>query len=449
MPRDFHDIIEHLSEEKRAYVISQIDPFHDTPYKVSGAPSSLSGNSTVLTLNQQATYTAADFGLATTAGAKWDCHFVMFPIINPTPVVSGNLTKPTVFDSAGSLGVSAPHQFTMHSMSVHASGQSGLDVTFCEPNNVPNILGLDCTQVGQFVDGKGNLASRYLRLLGMSFEVVDATPKIYQQGSCTTYSYPQQEHVGSNFSALVGLTNPWPLTEVFGANRHLTMPPSNLATATAQPNSRTWPASKGAYVVGRKGRLETMFERLDARPILFHGSQPAIGDTTDNYAFMDETAYQYSGAVRNGNYPNAVWCYGVSGAYFTGLSGEYATLRLRYKTFWEVLPESSDTTLVTLATPTMPYDGELEHLIQEIYKELPVGVPQSDNPSGEFWRSVLRTGSEIGKAIQPIISALNPEAGALLAGATNAVDVGLARKRRSREKKKPIPAPKPKPLPRR
>ena len=58
-----NDILEKLPQDKKQYFISQIDPFHDKPLNVKGAPSTLNGNSTVHTTTQTQTVNSADFSI--------------------------------------------------------------------------------------------------------------------------------------------------------------------------------------------------------------------------------------------------------------------------------------------------------------------------------------------------------------------------------------------------
>ena len=398
-----NDILEKLPQDKKQYFISQIDPFHDKPLNVKGAPSTLNGNSTVLTLNQTKTVNAADFGIG--AGKKWDLHVAMFPTVEPDVTFSGTMQKPANFVGKTS-GTGTP-QRTLYPLAMHADEHgTGEEITFVEPSGTATWIGLDNSSISTMVDANGHTQSRRFRLIGESFEIVDTTPELYKQGSCTVYSYPNTSYTGSNYTSYeVGAL----VTEVFGANKHLTMPPSNIATAVVQPNSVTWPAKDGCYVVGRKSALEVPFQKLDATPYLFHGSRPSTGDSTNGgqYAFISTRVVQEGGAA----FPvasNAVFPYNLSGAYLTNLDSDYSSFRIRYRTMWEIIPDPSDATLTTLATPTMAWDQELEELIQHVLSTLPVGVRQTDNPSGEFWRGVLKTSSKILKAAMPLLTIADP-----------------------------------------
>jgi hypothetical protein len=140
-------------------------------------------------------------------------------------------------------------------------------------------------------------------------------------------------------------------------------------------------------------------------------------------------AQQFPIDVVNADSFNSIVPYNMTGAYFTGLSGQYATLRLRTKFIYEILPDPQDTSLIPLATPTVPRNYDFETLLEKVISEIPYGVPQTMNPKGEFWGMILKTTKKVGQQaikaaqsplVQGLASAVNPTAGAMIAGLGNA-----------------------------
>ncbi len=440
--REYHQLIENLPSEYKAFVISQVDPFHDDPIDLRGAPSSLSSSSAMLTLKQETTITAADFSI-TTPGAKWAVNIAMFPNVNEQATYSGLMTGPATINCGGVPAVTQSPQATLFPLTFSAvEHTAGNETTYTHDpaSAVPVFQGLSNSAIATYTDGDGYIVSRLLRMVGCAFEVVNETPDIYQQGSVTVYEYP-------NVSQNTRVTAHWVGSglnqrDEFCQVRTMAMPPTNLASATINPNSKTWKAKDGCYVIGRPTKTEQHFRRLMATPILYVGNKPTVGDTEPwNYAFITKTGVNLYPAPSNVPLIDTVFDYNVSGAYFQGLSVDYGTLRVRYKTFWEIVPSVSDSTLVPLARPTLVYRSDVAQLVEEIFRKMPVGVPQTWNPKGEMWRKILSVVGEIATASSPIISALNPEVGALVAtsGAT-----ATAASKVGQKKKKAKPKPKPK-----
>lgn len=429
----WRSLIKHFTPDEQAYIISQVDPFHDTPYKLSGAPSVLQSRSLVLTLNQQRTITAADFGIVT-PGSKFDCHFALIPMIKDESVYTGNLQGVGNFQGSNQPALESDiallSPFCISAVE-HTAG--GSEITFALPNGSTGFIGNNSSGISTFVDGNGYEQSRYLRLLGHAFEVVDSSPQIYQQGTCTVYATPNCEHHGMSNVDWVDAVPA--VRTAYAPVAHMAVPPSNIATTQNIGGTHSWDACEGAYVIARRSGGEPQFKKLDVIPKLFTGSMPTAGerDPLASYAFVSRSIQQ-TVAPAPPTQSNATWDYNVSGAYFTGLSTDYCTLRATYKSFWEILPSADDTTLVSVATPTLPSNPEVYRIIDLILADAPVGVRQTDNPSGEYWRSLMRSAAKIGRAIAPPITLMNPAAGAMIGSASEFLGQGA---KLGEKKKKP------------
>jgi len=92
-------IFQQFSMTEQNYAISQLDPFHDTPYRLTGAPSDQAGDTVVMIVNQEKVISAASFGLSTAGGAKWDLHVSALPILQQASYYSGYIQNSTRFYS--------------------------------------------------------------------------------------------------------------------------------------------------------------------------------------------------------------------------------------------------------------------------------------------------------------------------------------------------------------
>lgn len=439
-----------FSEAQQAFAIAQLDPFHDTPYRLEGAPSDANSDSVVMVYNQERTFTAADFGLSTAEGSKFDLHFAILPIVQTATFYSSRLDAPTRLVSTGT-GVESPYT-NLYPISVHAANSGGK--TFSYAVGSPDILGVNPNIGGFFSNtSSGIFVPRNMRTIGMSFEVIDETPKFYQQGSCTTYSRPSC--TVNRFLYTWGGVPAGYATTVYRQVQStcIATPPNDIKQATILPNSKTWKASEGAYVVGKLFSSDNDFERLSTNDVVFYAPNDP-DDANLRNCFVSREQFNQALEPQTANWSdsfNRSVPYNISGAYFTGVSGQYGTFRLRSKLIFEILPDPSDTSLITLSTPTIPRDPMFEQLLSKTVALMPAGVPQTMNPKGELWGLVLKTAKKAGKAIASnpvgfVKTAANvgaalsgnpmPLAGQVVGAATKGITRAEARRQKQAENKR-------------
>lgn len=389
-----------FSDVEKAYAISQLDPFHDTPYRLEGAPSDANSDSVVMTVNQERVVSASDFGLSTAAGDKWDLHVSLLPIFQQASYYSVRQANSTHFTTGGSSDESP--FCTLYPLTMW--GVTNGDKTFVYDTGLPAPLGISPSVGGFFSNPSSTIQiPRVLRVIGASFEVVDETPKYYQQGSCTVYL--KQSTFADMTRNLFTWTPPG-----YGANltyshasSTVATPPNDLQQVTIIPNSRTWKAHEGAYVVGRLFNVDNPFQRLETSEGLMYAPNDNTLLTNKNSFIAREALNQ--NYLNNTNYSdsfNRVTPYNISGAYLSGLSSQYGTYRIRSKFMYEILPDPSDSTLITLATPTIPRNPPFERLLAETLQLLPVGVQQTMNPKGEAWKFVMGAAKKAASLVRKI-----------------------------------------------
>lgn len=382
------EIFTEFNSEERAYAISQIDPFHDYPYRVVGQPSDYDSPSVIMTVNQEKVFNASDFGLSTAEGSKWDFQVALLPMLQQATYYSSRLAAPCHLTTGGSSDES-PYT-TLYPITVHAATAGGK--TFEWDTTDPEPIGISTNLAGYFSNASSTIqVPRVLRVAAIAFEVVDETPKYYQQGSVTCYLSS-----GANQRSPIGVTATLS-GQASNSSRTLyanigVAPVNSISQATIIPNSKTWKASEGCYVVGRRFSEDNPFVRPMVSDIVLYAPNDPDSATLKNSWVSRELANAANSSTTLTNFDsfNCMIPYHTSGAYFTGVSGQYGTFRLRTKIMYEILPDPLDTTLIPLGIPPLKRNPVYEYRLAKLIAELPAYCPQSMNPKGEWWRNAVK-----------------------------------------------------------
>lgn len=254
------------------------------------------------------------------------------------------------------------------------------------------------------------------RLIGHGFEVHDVTAEIYKQGTLTVFEVPQavadREAVTVKAQTVNGQAYAQTNQDICNIQRF----PTSLAQIMTYPSTKQWDAKEGAYVVVPFSGHENPALQSEYRT-------PFVNTATLNAA--DVPGSVNIGARSIGNYASG----GVANEPFVFLSNQYAPMHSRgvYLTglnanstftvttnfYFESFP-FAESELVSLARPSCPFDPKALALISLIMQQLPVGVPVSENPLGEwFWEAVETALPYLGGAA----SAIFPMAAPLIGGA--------------------------------
>lgn len=419
----------------RAYFISQTDPYHDTEWRLEGAPSSIRSNSVIVTVNSETTLDAASFGLPNTPGTKWDMHLVCLPITIPSTVIGCNMPLANVIrNSVVDYGTS---RFSFGPLTFCGVANGGTTYTINSDTRTSYPNRYQClpeTSSGPLLQAVGGAnGGRPYREIARAYEVIDQTPKLYQQGIVTSYSWPANNKYDNVYMNQMSVSSTV-AANGFRSTKNIIGPATSLTTASRVPGATTWDASKGIYTVPRHYDFESGFEKIGVTPFLIQG-QPdgtAPATLTTNYCFAS-TAIANTGAYYN-EMLTGYSDFNCYGSYFSGLSSEYGTLRIKLRQIFEILVGPYDQDYVPLMSPTVPKNIQAEMLIQETLSKIPATVPQTFNPKGEQWRQVLRAVAKIGKQATPLISTVSPEVGTAV-GALS--DLTLKKtKKKNRVKKK-------------
>lgn len=265
------------------------------------------------------------------------------------------------------------------------------------------------------------------RVIGSGYELRNTTAQLYKQGTLTHC------RIGNQFSKTYAIANN-PVPYGAGGNVAFTpvgvaptmytktmareaidtfdLPPINVSTALRNGDCVVRNASDGIYAVNRYD-MEKNPIVPDTRGFYYAKSHPALTNW-DKTQFNNEsygTGYGYmpstgaispaSGFPGNGPilyvYPSEPTSVHISPrdtlvTYMTGLSKE-STFTLTCKFYIEMMPRSIDpefAALTELKLPAPYLSNKALSLYNHISHNLPPCVDVRDNPSGEFWASIVK-----------------------------------------------------------
>jgi hypothetical protein len=185
------------------------------------------------------------------------------------------------------------------------------------------------------------------------------------------------------------------------------LPPGSVDKALVLPSSKQWDAKRGAYCVFTLATSDVPLLSFDSRTRLY------LANNNPTSTQIPALAQAINPSSSSGNMGAYLSYFNTSGVYFTGLSPQ-TTLQVNVKYIVEAVPGQNNQ-LVTLAQPSPPYDPDALELYAHMVRHLPPGVPQDENPAGEWWKNVLATVGDLAtsaSAIHPLFGA----AGTVLRG---------------------------------
>jgi hypothetical protein len=373
-----------LTEAGSTYLKLALDPMHDVPLtKLYGYPDSVTTPSIVRCVKQSVNISPQAF--------QWDAHVIVWPWFQPllgTEHARINDGLPSVISTvANPLG--GVQVFSV---------PTGTNLSYLTANLAASVA-LDPA----YTQGSG-------RLLAMGIEVVNTTAPINAQGVVTVWREAQLPP--SDFHLR--------LPSMSYTCRAIRSPPYSTASAMLLPGSRQWKAIDGCYEI-------STFSTAENPPTAPTYIQPMISiNTTDDQestagnVAVNNAAVSWlpnSAVVGGGGFMPCLRIHPISmhGAIFAGLSTT-TSLTLNVTIYYETFPSPAETAVLSLATPSASYDPVALAIYSRSINELPVGVPATWNPAGEWFANVLDTVS----AIAPLVGRLFGPAGTAV-GAVSSV----------------------------
>lgn len=447
-----------LSSAGKNWLTLAIDPFHDTEISVAGMPDHDVGDTVVQLLKKQLTI-RKPVGV----DGNWDCHVTTLPILTgPSPVVVGNLTlgassyfvnQNSINDAYTTTVVSPVSQATRFEL-----GTITVVTTATGEDTFPSVEDFNPSQQNPYnafghneyfkIDALTTGASAQAKIIAGGFEVHNDTAVLNKQGNVTVYNSPQSRNDTTLKLFTVSETSSFVNADVYR------QPPSNKQDAVLIPNSKTWTAEQGCLVPFIMDPDHSTFAQSRDAMCMFRYEEESY--PTQFYSYngtavgavqeVGVSAVPYipggnPGTLGINNYKPAALS--STGAYFSGLSPE-TVLTLDVRFFVELRPTPANETLVSLASPTAEYDRLALDMYIELRQQMPVGVPVAMNAAGDWWRMATRKISMAANVVSPILSLVNPQAGAVVASAgavSKQINTNLKKSQASNGAKKQVSQP--------
>lgn len=396
------------------WLVAATDPFHDEPLNIDGYPDVTTSRCISQCINQTVTISVPS-GIT----GSWDFHVFFNPSSPPLVFgapgtgVSDLRYLRTLVDPAGNI-VQSGTGLPLYSGVTGIAIPTGLDWQ-------STALGASFPQVSipsQYTGG-------YHRVVAAAFEVVNTTAELYKGGTVTVYRSPSY----SSSCHTLGY-NTGPVLTNFG-----NMPPTNPSDAALFPNSRTWGAEEGCYVVATQNSMDNNF--VSPLPSRSTGLILGLNNTALTTGTGQRICYLPVAGLALFPPQNQPYPFDCCGAVFSGLQNS-STLQLTSRYYIERLPAISDPNLLVLAREPCPYDPVIMELYSRVIRELPVGVRVADNPLGEWFFDILQAlagiAPAVGTALTPILGPAGPMIGTAIGTAGTAAL--QARKAKQQAKKK-------------
>jgi hypothetical protein len=290
------------------------------------------------------------------------------------------------------------------------------------------------------------------RLAGVGIEVINTTAPLYKQGMVTAFQYPArrvdsieqyvtqwsagQTIVGSSDLANLGASTT-PISTVTTAMAiGVARPPYNQTEAANAKGSRSWSAANGYYAPGVFESIPEIGPAVPFCPYWYDTTIPEGGPnvapiivglmpgravfnagTTVQNRLVSTTESTGSTALAATSTPFTwdgltPYCRYLplsrKGCIFTGLSPQ-TTLTLRVVYYIVRVPQVNQIDLYALTKKPSAFDPYFWAAYKKATQEMPVGVPFTENPLGEWFNTVTKM---LAKAA-PIVGQLIPGSGPL------------------------------------
>jgi hypothetical protein len=391
-----------LSETGKAWLIQTTDPFHDSNIPTTGYPDMNSCQTITQCFAKTSTLTTP----TPTTTALWDAH-VFF---NPTTFSwNGNIEASRMtWAPNGALAASSNGTLLVSGYNA-LSMPSGADWV---NDTAPGAIAVTTLNYPY------SAATGQTRLVACGVEIVNTTPQLYRGGSVTVFRSPTSISTGMYSSPATGSA----IVPIVTAS----LPPSTQAQAQIYPQSKTWGAEEGCYIVGTMSEVENRFKMITPNAILV--TQPfSLGNLQNNtsvYTFGQVA--ELTSTTPDARSAQQLVPFDNHGAIFTGLQ-QQTTLQITVKYFVERIPTYNQPDLLVLVRPPSTYDPVALEIYTRCIESLPVGVMVKENPLGEWFNDVLQAVADYAPSVGSIFG---PIGGTLGQAAATAARASLKQRKR-------------------
>jgi len=391
-----------MTQEGMEWLICATDPFHDDRVRCPGYPDMSTVNSVVQT------YTTTTSVQPTNQTTPWDLHIPFVPISYATGLyATGN---------GGLRGNSynANGKFTGAGNSNLVRLYPGYNLITCTTPGAD--WGTDITGVclnSSVVEIPTKYCSGHFSLIAAGVEVVNTTAELYRGGSLTAYRAPSCIDNGfiyypTNMTALTTTTEtcgtsperklvrksshddlagiyPIPLP-----HRFVSLPPTTQAEAASYTDSRTWSAVDGAYSIATQSNMDNPFQSLIPRDVCVKKTldSATVGGIPTQNMWVSESVTSITGNTDALGSNTTVFPFDCSGVILAGLD-QHSTIQVTVRYYFERIPATTEPDLLAMAQVPPAFDGVAMEIYSRCLGMMPVGVPQNENPLGEWFSSIL------------------------------------------------------------
>jgi hypothetical protein len=398
-----------ITEDGVNWLIGGVDPFHDDKIHVPGYPDL----NTVSSLVQAQTST---FNVSPAsnvpANTTWDCHIFFLPV---TPLVLPDMA--TTLDNNAIQCKLMLENNTIVADVAYVNLYPGWNC-ITVPTGTDWILTPPATNNANLSAGRAlnKYASGHYRLISSGCEVHNTTAELYKGGSITAYRAPASRKDGYTASALNLTSGTGGAISVYSLNpvKEIDLPPSTQQEAALYPDTRTWEAEKGVYMVATQASMDNEFLHLSPSDVLCRKTKDYttvlnnINGAVQEYAWGSFGGLNAASSIKLNAFAD-ILPFDIVGCIFGGLNYN-STLQMTTKYYWERIPATTEPDILSLCQTASAYDPVAMELYSRALAEMPVAVPVDENPLGEWFSSLLdgflAMGPKVGQVLNNIGTAL-------------------------------------------
>jgi len=424
-----------ITKDGKEWLKVALDPFHDEETNNHGLPDNDTSKTIIQVIKKQLTIKKPTAGAGAWSFIVFSLPELYSQIVYPGQWMTGQYYQ-IVGDSAAhstvNISTAAIQLNTQPAADYYAVGYINVwiwntDVQAFFPNGSNSWTPPD--EIHHFaINPATDLATfdsnSRMRIVGQGFEVVNTTAALYKGGSVTAARVPnpERQHQALVINSDALLLNATPSAGAAMGSQTVPFtvsmsggPPSSIEDAMAYPGTLTWGAESGVYqsVVGDMTRNQLKGASLHARGFAASDYLPVAAPTViDSMTGVYTPTHVYDDA--NGSVQPIVQQlsqsapFQISSAMFNGLN-ENSTFILTSRLYLEISPRLTDPRFGQLVYSTQKsadFDPAALAYYQLVSTVMPVGCRQTDNPSGEFWNSIVSLGRKaanfISKAAGPV-----------------------------------------------
>lgn len=415
------------TDEGRDWLTIALDPFHDFSRRCAGFPDEQVGNTTVQVFRHRISLTAPN-----SIEGSWDCHISSLPIlqgpigqreINTFTAVPAEqfIDAPSGFQSWKTYeNDNAPNYpiGTINIARVPAGSPTWPTINYSSHPLHPDSVFEAYNAVPETAD------TAPMRIIAAGFEFHNDTPPLYKGGASTTYELTQT----TRFEGVEAYS-----VDKFAYTQRMRMPPATVEEAALVPGAVGLSAEQGIYCPLVLDVHNNDYEMVRPTNVAVV-SQDVYPDVfATGTSVPTNVAVVGVPPVNQGIFFNRLRTAAVNtvGCYLTGLPNQ-SVITLEMVFVVESRPTPANPTLLTLSSPSCPYDREAIELYTKIRKTLPPGVPVSMNAKGDFFRMVKSAAKTFAPKVPGMIGMLSPSLGQtakrMQIAAQPVVDANRARK---------------------